>query len=54
MYMTFKNYTMMDGVNMAQHVASYKADGTIIWEATLKEAKHNTGVDDSVFMANAM
>jgi len=54
MYMTFKNYSMVDGVNLAQHVASYKADGTMIWEATLKETKHNAGVEDSAFMADDM
>jgi hypothetical protein len=24
------------------------------WEMTVKEVKHNTGVDDAVFMAEAM
>ena len=54
MYMTFKDYKMVDGINMAYHVAQYKASGEMIWEAALKEAKHNTGVDDMIFMAQPM
>lgn len=54
MYMTFKDYKMVDGVNMAQHVAQYTDSGEMIWEATLKEVKHNTGVDDAVFAMQPM
>lgn len=54
MLMTFKDYKMVDGLNMAHHVAAYKANGDIVWEATLNEAKHNSGVDDMIFMAQPM
>ncbi len=54
MLMTFKDYKMVDGVNMAHHVAQYKGSGEMIWEATMKEAKHNAGVDDMMFMAQPM
>ena len=54
MTMTFKDYKMVDGVAMCHHVAQYNADGGMIWEATLKEVKHNTGVEDAAFMSEPM
>ncbi len=54
MYMTFKDYKMVDGVIMSNHVALYMDNGEMIWEATLKDVKHNTGVDDAVFAMQSM
>ena len=51
MYMTFQNYNMVDGVAVPHHVAQYNESGEMVWEAKLKEVKHNTGVEDSYFMA---
>jgi len=51
MYMTMQSYNMVDGVAIPHHVAQYTESGGMIWEATLKEVKHNTGVEDSYFMA---
>ncbi|MFQ5822961.1 MAG: outer membrane lipoprotein carrier protein LolA [bacterium] len=50
MTMTFKDYKMMDGIAVAGVVAQYNSAGEMIWEATLKECKNNTGVEDAVFM----
>ncbi|HEX9653788.1 MAG TPA: hypothetical protein VGA99_08755 [bacterium] len=52
--MTFKDYKIVDGVNMAHHVASFNSNGELVWEAALKEVKHNTSVDDAMFMAQPM
>ena len=49
MYMTFKDYKMVDGMLTCQHVAQYQEDGTLLWEATLKEMSHNTGVSADMF-----
>ncbi len=54
MTMTFKDYKMVEGVAMCHHVAQHNAEGEIIWEATLKEVKHNTGVEDAAFMSEPM
>ncbi|MCZ6821043.1 MAG: hypothetical protein O7G31_16365, partial [Calditrichaeota bacterium] len=54
MYMTFKDYETIDGYAMARHVAQFKQDGQMLWEATLKDVAFNTGVEDEVFMAEAM
>ncbi len=54
MTMTFKDYKMVDGVAMCHHVAQHNAEGEMIWEATLKELKNNTGVEDATFMAEPM
>lgn len=50
MTMTLKDYKMMDGIAVPGFVAQYNSEGEMIWEATLKECKHNTGVEDAVFM----
>ena len=52
--MTFKDYKMIDGIAIPSHVAQHNATGEKIFELTLKEVKHNTGVDDAVFLAEAM
>ncbi len=52
--MTIKDYKAVDGVAEPHHFAAYKESGEIIRELTLKEVKHNTGVDDAVFTAEAM
>ena len=54
MVMTFKNYEMDDGIAWPRHVAQYKASGEMIWEATIKDIKYNTGVEDAAFMAETM
>ncbi len=54
MSMTFKDYKMVDGVAMCHHVAQFNADDEMIWEATLKDVKHNTGVEDAAFMSEPM
>jgi outer membrane lipoprotein-sorting protein len=54
MVVTLKDYKMVDGIAWPHHMALHNATGEIIWELTLKEAKHNTGVEDAVFMAEAM
>ncbi len=52
--MILKDYKMVDGIAWDHHAARYNAAGEMIWEATLKEVKHNTGVDDAFFMAEAV
>jgi outer membrane lipoprotein-sorting protein len=54
MVMTFKDYKMVDGIAWFHHWAWHNATGEMTWEMTVKEVKHNTGVDDAVFMAEAM
>ncbi len=54
MVVTLKDYKMVDGIAGPHHLALHNATREIIWEFTLKEVKHNTGVDDAVFMAEAM
>jgi hypothetical protein len=54
MVMTFKDHKMVDGIAWFNHVAQYNATGEMIFEATVKEVKHNTGVDDAFFMAEAV
>jgi len=49
MYMTMRDYKMVDGIALAHYVGQFLTDGTLLWEATLKDIKHNTGVDDSIF-----
>ncbi len=49
MYMTFGDYDKVDGLAMAHHVALYKDNGDLVWEATLEEVQHNTGVADDFF-----
>jgi hypothetical protein len=41
---------MVDGIAWFHHMAQYNTTGEMIWEITFKEVKHNTGVDDAVFM----
>ncbi len=53
MVLTFKDYKMVDGIAWWHHMAQHLASGEMIYELTLKEVKHNTGVDDAVFMAEA-
>jgi len=54
MVVIVKDYKMVDGTAWPHHMAWYNATGEMILESTLKEVKHNTGVDDAVFMAEAM
>lgn len=54
MHMTFSDYKMFDDVAIPNIVAQHGANGEKMWEATFKEAKHNTGVEDDAFMATAM
>lgn len=54
MYMTFKDYQMVDGELVSHHVAQYKEDGTLLWEVTLKEISHNTGVSAELFASEEM
>ena len=51
---TFKDYKMVDGIAQFHHLAVHNATGEMIYEFTIKEVKRNTGVDDGVFMAEAM
>jgi outer membrane lipoprotein-sorting protein len=54
MVLTFKDYKMVDGIAWWHHMAQHNASGEMILELTVKEVKHNTGVDDAFFMAEAM
>ncbi|MFQ5709543.1 MAG: outer membrane lipoprotein carrier protein LolA [bacterium] len=54
MTMVFKDYKKADGLATPNYVAQYNKDGEMIWEATLKEVKFNTGVADDVFMTTAV
>ena len=54
MLMTFKDYKMVDGIAWPHHIAQHNATGEMILEFTFKEIKHNTGVDDAFFTAEAM
>ncbi len=47
--MYFTDYAEIDGVKWSKKVTNKDADGNLVWEATLREAKHNTGVTDDVF-----
>jgi len=49
-----KDYRMVDGIAWSHHGAQHNATGEMIVEWTFKEVKHNTGVDDAVFIAEAM
>ncbi len=51
MSMTLQDYGMVDGIAIPHHVAQYSESGEMLWETRLKEVKHNTGVEDSYFMA---
>ncbi len=53
MVITSKDYKMVDGIAFPHHMAQYNATGEVTWGITFKEVKHNTGVDDAVFMAEA-
>lgn len=53
MYMTFSDFEMMDGMAMPKHVAQYKENGELVWEATVKNVQNNVGVSDEAFMAEA-
>lgn len=52
--MKFKDHKMIDGIAWFGHMATYNAAGEMTMEVTLKEVKHNTGVDDAFFMAEAV
>jgi outer membrane lipoprotein-sorting protein len=52
--MTFKDYKMVNGIAFPYHMVQHNATGEIILEITVKEVKHNTGVDDAVFRAEVM
>jgi outer membrane lipoprotein-sorting protein len=54
MVTTLKDYKMVDGIAFPHYMALHNATGEMIFENTLKEVKHNTGVDDAVFMAEAV
>ncbi len=47
--MYFTDYTSHDGFMVAGKYTQRDANGVVIFEAILKEAKHNTGVADEVF-----
>ncbi len=49
-----KDHKLVDGIALWHHMARHNATGEMTWEMTLKEVKHNTGVDDAVFIAEAM
>ncbi len=51
---TMKDYKMVDGIAIPHHMAWHNTAGEMIIEMILKEVKHNTGVDDAVFMAETM
>ena len=54
MVVTLKDYKMVDGIAWFHHMALHNTTGEMILEFTVKEVKHNTGVDDAVFMTEAM
>jgi len=54
MVVTLKDYKMVDGIAFPHYIAQHTANGEMIFESTFKEVKHNTGVDDAFFMAEAM
>ncbi|MFQ5486472.1 MAG: outer membrane lipoprotein carrier protein LolA [Desulfobacterales bacterium] len=54
MVMTLKDYQMVDGIAMSYDVALLNEDGSLVWEARLKDAKHNTGLEDTAFMAGEL
>jgi outer membrane lipoprotein-sorting protein len=47
--MTFSDYSAFDGVMLAKKVVNHDAQGAMLFDATLKEIKHNTGVADEAF-----
>lgn len=47
--MYFSDYAEIDGVKWAKKVTSKDADGNVMWDVSLREAKHNTGVTDEAF-----
>jgi outer membrane lipoprotein-sorting protein len=47
--MAFADFAAYDGFMMAKAVTNYGADGNVLFEATLKDMKNNTGVADDVF-----
>lgn len=53
MTMVLRDYTVIDGVAWAHHVAQHDAEGNLIWEARLKDVRQNTAVDDAVFVPGA-
>ncbi|MFQ5652728.1 MAG: hypothetical protein ACE5IY_22575 [bacterium] len=54
MYLTFSDYKMADDIAWAHYVSMHKENGEMVWEATLKEARHNTGVADELFKGEEM
>ena len=54
MYMVFGDYDTANGISGPSYVAQHLADGEMVWEATQKDVKHNTGVQDDVFAAPDM
>jgi outer membrane lipoprotein-sorting protein len=54
MVMILKDHKMVDGIAFPHHIAWHNATGEMTLESTIKEVKHNTGVDDAVFMAETM
>jgi outer membrane lipoprotein-sorting protein len=51
--MTFSDYAAFDGLMMAKKVLNHDSKGALLFEATLKEAKHNSGVSDEAFVTPA-
>jgi len=47
--MTFSDYAAFDGVMLSKKVVSHDMQGNLMFDATLKEVKHNTGVSDEAF-----
>jgi len=45
----FSDYAAFDGVMLAKKVVSHDTQGNLMFDATLREVKHNTGVTDDVF-----
>jgi hypothetical protein len=51
MVMTYKDYKMLDDIAFPGYGVQHNASGEMIMEFTVKEVKHNTGVEDAFFTA---
>lgn len=51
MTMTFADYEIHDNVAIPATVKQHDQEGEVLWEAYLKEVKHNVGVPDEKFAA---
>lgn len=54
MTMTLADYKAVDGIALAHYVAQYNSNGDMVWEAKLQKADLNAGVEDSIFMGEAV